>query len=76
MSGTTILVHNERTKLLANALDRASTGVGIGSLLPLYSLARVDTEHPAWVYAASAIGFVIAAVVLHLLASRVLGGLS
>jgi hypothetical protein len=79
MSGTsattTDLIRNERRKLLANALDRFSTGLLLSTLLPLYTLSRTDTEHPVWVYAASAGGFVVAAVLLHLQAHRVLGGL-
>jgi hypothetical protein len=74
MSDSNTLIHNERTKLLANALDRASTGLGISTLLPLYSLARADSGHPAF-YMGSAALFILAAIVLHILANRVLGRL-
>jgi hypothetical protein len=45
MSGTnavTTLVWNERTKLLANALDHASTAVGTGSIFPLINAWRAN----------------------------------
>jgi hypothetical protein len=35
-----MLIRNERTKQFANALDRASTTVGAGGLLPLLILAK------------------------------------
>ncbi len=33
MSGTSTLVHNERTKLTANALDRASTACFVAGVI-------------------------------------------
>jgi hypothetical protein len=48
MSGTTVtstLVWNEQTKLVANALDRASTAIGVGSLFPLWQLYKGGAAH-------------------------------
>lgn len=64
------LIHNERIKLAANALDRASTGCLIAGLvgptvtLGLSFLASISTG--VWLFAAFA---------LHLSARYVLGGL-
>jgi hypothetical protein len=73
MSGTNIasnvLVWNEQTKLFANALDRASTAVGVGSLIPLWNL-RGGVGNRLWVFGASAYIFIFAAFVLHMLARR------
>ena len=44
MSGSaaarSVMIYNERTKLIANAYDRASTAMGAGSLLPLINLSK------------------------------------
>jgi hypothetical protein len=74
MSGTTgtTLIWNERTKLLANALDRASTAVGAGGIFPLINAWRASLTAEGWTFLASAYIFVFVAVVLHLLARRVL----
>ncbi len=44
MSGSTaarsLMIYNERTRLIANAYDRASTAMGAGSLLPLINLSK------------------------------------
>ena len=67
------LVHNERTKLLANALDRASTAclaVGVlGQALDLSPTSQLlaNLLSPA--------GWICAAIGLHLLARRILGRL-
>lgn len=65
------LVRNERTKLVANALDRASTAsLAVGVLGPLasapFSLA----------YIATFLAWICGAVVLHFSARIVLGGLT
>jgi hypothetical protein len=76
MSGTTeraILVSSEQTKLIANALDRASTVIGAGTLLPLWQVHKGDLT--PWPYAASAYIFVFSALLLHMGARRVLRGL-
>ena len=70
------LIHNERVKLLANALDRASTAcltVGIAAPLAtyLYGSGHVGLGN---VLAASYL-WLCAAFGLHGLARRVLGGL-
>jgi hypothetical protein len=72
VSGTAAdTVHNERTKLLANALDRASTTCfTVGIVTPgagyLYNVSGFR----------SAVGLgIVAAVFLHLAARRALGGL-
>lgn len=73
-SARTTLIRNEQTKLLANALDRASTTLGAGTLFPLWQLYRNDAGHPV-LYELSAGGFIFGAVGLHWLARRVLRGL-
>jgi hypothetical protein len=66
-------IHNERTKLLANALDRASTAcfaVGvIGQALSLPPAGQL------WIGLLSPAGWILAAIALHLVARRVLGRL-
>lgn len=65
------LIHNERTKLLANALDRASTAFfAIGVLGQAFSLSPL----PALGILSMAVWF-LAGVALHLGARRILGGL-
>lgn len=72
------LIHNERTKLLANSLDRASTGCVVAGLItPAASLAKIDIQ-PTGLTASTMAGTIIwlfAAVVLHWIARRILGGL-
>jgi hypothetical protein len=70
------LVRNERTKLLANAFDRASTACfTVGVIAPLaaatYNLGGVTPGPLALVLAA--LIWLSAAVVLHLLARAILG---
>jgi hypothetical protein len=73
------LVYNERIKLLANALDRASTAMGAGSFWPLINLSRptdgrVDAAAlTQFCFGASA--FLISAVLIHFLARKALGRL-
>jgi hypothetical protein len=73
------MIYNERTKLIANAYDRASTAMGAGSLLPLINLSRPDNGEitlPGIIqFALSACFFIFFAGVLHLLARRALKGL-
>ena len=73
-------VHNERTKLLANALDRASTTCfTVGIVTPaagyLYNVAGFRSAVGLGVLAAGLVGWLVAAVFLHLAARRALGGL-
>lgn len=74
-----VQIRNERTKLIANALDRASTTVGAGSLLPLLNITRpIDGRLTAPVFIQFTVGFwffISFAIVLHYLARRALGGL-
>jgi hypothetical protein len=72
------LIHNERLKLLANALDRASTAcLMIGIITPvagyLYGLSRYSGGS-GFLIAVLCV-WLVAAVGLHLAARRVLGGL-
>lgn len=66
------LIHNEATKLLANALDRASTACfAIGALAPTVAgstgpLSRVLVTATVWI---------LVSIGLHVLAQRVLKGL-
>lgn len=69
-------VDNERTKLAANALDRASTAcLAVGIFAPLAALAQ-GNAHVPWLGALLSFGgWLAAAIVLHMAARRVLGGL-
>lgn len=74
------LIHNERLKLLASALDRASTAcftVGIATPVAgyIYNISNLRESLPAWHMAVGGIGWILACVLLHLLARRSLGGL-
>ena len=65
------MIENERTKLLANALDRASTAcIALGIFAPLAAPPRLTVG-----LAASLAGWFAAAIVLHLAARWILGGL-
>ena len=73
------LIQNEQTKLLANALDRASTAVGVGSIWPLINISRPSAA-PINLgifvqFLAGVCFFLFFAIVLHLQAKRVLRGL-
>ena len=73
------LIENERTKLLANALDRASTGcMTVGVFTPLagyiYNFGNIRETFDVW----NAIAFfywIAASVTLHLISRNVLKGL-
>ncbi|MCW2247028.1 1,4-dihydroxy-2-naphthoate octaprenyltransferase [Azospirillum fermentarium] len=72
------LIHNERVKLLANALDRASTAcVAVGVVGPaaafLYGMGTVPVSSLALGIGSSV--WLGAAVTLHCFARRTLGGL-
>ena len=69
------LIHNERTKLLASNLDRASTAaIAAGFIAPGTSLATTGpTVTPFLVL--STVVWILAAIVLHYLGRWVLGGL-
>jgi hypothetical protein len=61
------MIPNERTKLLANALDRASTAfIAVGAIGQALSLPP-GAGH-IWISLLSAVGWFFAAIVLHLLA--------
>jgi hypothetical protein len=73
-------VHNERTKLLANALDRASTvclTVGIATPVAgyLYNIGGLRAALSPLALAAGMGAWLLCAVLLHLMARRVLGRL-
>nr|WP_282571939.1 hypothetical protein [Roseomonas acroporae] len=72
------MVHNERTKLLALALNTAATSAfTVGVLAPVaatfYQVGTAGRE--LWVVVLGAILWIGAAVMLHLAARRVLGWL-
>ena len=73
------LVENERTKLLAGALDRMSTAcVTVGIVAPGASLVygfggRLDA--PAWFLLVAFVAWSLGALILHLVARWVLGGI-
>ena len=73
------LIENERTKLMANAIDRASTAcLTVGLLTPiagyLYNLGGLRDGMNVWMLA-GLIGWLLTALILHYLARRVLKGL-
>jgi len=75
------LVHNERTKLLANALDRASTAcftVGIATPAAgyIYNIGGLQEAVSPFRLGAGFGGWLAGAVALHLLARRILRGLT
>ena len=72
------LIHNERTKLLANALDRASTAcLTVGVLGPTAAaLYGIGADHAsAWIIGIGSLLWLSAAGVLHWFARYVLGRL-
>lgn len=72
------LVENERTKLLANALDRTSTAcVTVGLLAPVAAVVygASGTSLASWTFILGGIVWLFAAAALHLIARVVLGGL-
>jgi hypothetical protein len=74
------LIDNERTKLLANAFDRASTAcftVGIATPLAgyLYNVADFGSMVSWQRLAVTVVGWFVAAVALHLMARVFLGRL-
>lgn len=73
-------IANERTKLLANALDRASTAsIAVGVIAPLAAwmtnTGGLQETVALLVLGAGAFGWLLAAVILHLVARAVLGRL-
>jgi len=72
------LVDNERTKLLANALDRASTAsLTVGLLAPLAALLyNLSSGHlDLWIILAGGVVWLSVAIGLHLTARWILRGL-
>ncbi|WP_199194893.1 hypothetical protein [Phyllobacterium phragmitis] len=74
------VVNNERTKLLAYALDRASTAcftVGIATPVAayLYNVDNVDNTISHARLMLGLVGWLMASAVLHYLGTRVLRGL-
>lgn len=69
------LIHNESTKLLANALDRASTACfAIGALAPTVAVYSSNTG-PIFGILVTATVWILVSIALHVLAQRVLKGL-
>lgn len=67
------LIHNERTKLLANSIDRISTAcIAVGVLGRALSL---PPQYGFWANLISPIAWILAAIALHLMARRLLGRL-
>jgi hypothetical protein len=73
----TPLIYNERVKLLANALDRASTAVlTVGALTPIAAaLFRTLPEASIWELYALFSLWIVAGYILHLRAQATLGRL-
>lgn len=70
------LIRNERTKLLANALDRISTAcVAVGIFAPFGAAMTDFGAAPTWTGLFSASIWISAAIALHMGARSVLGGL-
>jgi len=71
------LIHNERTKLLANAIDRASTAsFTVGVLIPVVAtLVGLPGYTLGWGLAALSLSWLLTTLVLHWIARAVLGRL-
>lgn len=74
------LIENERTKFVANALDRASTGcITVGIATPLaalfYNIGNFGASIGVTRVLAGLAVWLFAAIVLHILARRILKGL-
>ena len=70
------LIDNERTKLTANALDRASTAcLAVGIFAPLGGLTQGLANPPPLSVALAFAGWFCCAIVLHIGARRLLRGL-
>ncbi|KQQ13294.1 hypothetical protein ASF53_14070 [Methylobacterium sp. Leaf123] len=74
------LIANERTKLTANALDRASTAcLTVGVLGPtvatLYGIGGTNGGTLGFLFVAGSLFWLIAAAALHGMARHTLGGL-
>ncbi len=74
------VIANERTKLLANALDRASTAyftVGVATPLAgwIYDIGGLRTTLSAGALALGLAGWILAAIALHLISRSVMGRL-
>lgn len=71
------LIRNERTKLLANALDRASTAcIAVGLIGPTVATTNGGNPlHLSWVAIGASGAWILAAVALHFGARHVLGRL-
>jgi hypothetical protein len=77
MAQVSLTIYNERTKLLANALDRASTALGVGGGLSVLGQFNADHEALAdptnalpYMWLTATFGF--CSIMLHLVASNVL----
>jgi hypothetical protein len=73
-------IRNERTKLLAGALDRASTAcLTVGVFGPMaaymYQLGDLQSGKGLWLIAIGGLTWLCGAGALHFLANRVLGSL-
>lgn len=69
------LLHNERTKLVANALDRASTAcltVGVFAPIAAAIYTSAGTAHTTWAFVIGTVCWIFAAAVLHMSARYVL----
>jgi hypothetical protein len=74
------LIANEQTKLLANALDRASTvcftvGIATPAAGFRYNIGSFRAAVPVVVLGLGMLGWLLPAIALHLLARRILRGL-
>lgn len=71
------LIHNERTKLLANALDRASTAcLTVGVFAPIAAaLYSINSAVSVTLFLIGAVVWIFSAVVLHISARHVLRNL-
>ncbi len=78
MTPSEILIHNERTKLTANALNTLATGTAMGSILtvglPMALADKVTWQKPLVFIVVAGVGLAIA-FRLHMYARQVLGGL-
>ncbi|WP_172122753.1 MULTISPECIES: hypothetical protein [unclassified Devosia] len=72
------LIFNERTKLLANAMDRASTAcLTVGVFAPVAAIVygATGTAMASWAFVLGTISWLSAAAILHIVARLTLGRL-
>ncbi|MGL5363784.1 MAG: hypothetical protein ACRDBH_12960 [Bosea sp. (in: a-proteobacteria)] len=74
-------LRDEKTKLLANLLNTcAGTSIGVGVVAPsvavFLNFGEAGLKVPVWALALNVVFWTLSAIVLHIIARRILDGLS